>query len=107
MDVYGIWLRFWCSGFALQGFDQIVSRKSTPHKDEELNLFACSSYLKLNVMLFKKNTSSHVVGVDLVDLHRFRPWFVGGILQLKVIHLNPNVRIAHTLKSDGWKITFL
>ena len=44
MDVCGIWLRFWCSGFALQGFDQIVSRKSTPHKDEELNLFACSSY---------------------------------------------------------------
>ncbi len=26
MDVYGIWLRFWGSGFALQGFDQIMSR---------------------------------------------------------------------------------
>ena len=26
-------------------FDQIMSRKSTPHKDEELNLLACSSYV--------------------------------------------------------------
>ena len=43
MNVNGLWLRFWYSGFALQGFDQIMSRKSTPHKDEELTLFACTS----------------------------------------------------------------
>ena len=43
---HGIWMyreygfAFGCSGFALQGFDQIMSRKSTPQEDEELNLFA-------------------------------------------------------------------
>ena len=40
--VYGIWLRFSGSGFALQGSDQIKSRETTPQKDEELNLLACS-----------------------------------------------------------------
>ena len=51
MDVKGIWLRFWCSGFALQGFDQIMRRKSTPQEDEELNLFADPSCIYIYICM--------------------------------------------------------
>jgi len=49
--VYRWGLRFWGSGFSLQAFDQIMNRKTTPHKDEELNLFACSSIWMVDMMM--------------------------------------------------------
>ena len=50
-DGYGWWMMDNISGFSLQAFDQIMNRKTTPHKDEELNLFACSSIWMVDMMM--------------------------------------------------------